>query len=368
MDINYIIESIFSLKENLNIENTNTLTDYLIEDMMIKENIEVKRIFSTNIFPCMLTIEEKEYLIWDENWLSIYSLYLYAIIADNEGLHDEGLFFLKASTFLFLSLKFDEHSKILTHAFEKMTNVYLSKSVRIIQENEYFKDILCLDFVDEYLMISSLYIAIHEMFHHILKNNLYREEQATVIKLFINAILKDIKGLNEKEYKKLGYSISQTEITEYLSYCISGEDKEIMDEIIADINAKNQCYKYCEELFQNKYSKSKIDAMCHEVMKTVDMLTINYINIFYDWYYEFFPSDTSYNIEVEKHISAINRFLAQNLVSDIFDQTIFKRSIITKEKKFNRESLNILQKYKNKLGIKMLPSKYREKLKKQLFN
>lgn len=80
------------------------------------------------------------------------------------------------------------------------------------------------------------------------------------------------------------------------------------------------------------------------------------------------PSDTSYNIKVEKHISAINRFLAQNLVSDIFDQTIFKRSIITKEKKFNRESLNILQKYKNKLGIKMLPSKYREKLKKQLFN
>lgn len=365
MNIDYVIKSIFNLKENINIKKN--ISDDLIEYMVNIEDIKVKRIVSTNVFPCMLTINEKEYLIWDESLWNIYSLYLYAIIADNEGLHDEGLIFLKASTFLFLSLRFDEHSRILSHVFEEMAYVYLLNSSKIIEENEYFKDILWLDFVDEYFMISKIYVAIHEMFHHFLKDESYRDEQAEIIKLFINEILQIIKNFDKKEYEKLGYSLSQIELIDYLNYCLSSENNKLMDEIIADINAKNQCYMYCEKLFQNKYSKFKIDAMCYEVMKTVDMLTVNYFNIFYDWYYEFFSNDTYYNKEVEKHVFAICRFEAQSFVSDLLDKKVFKRNIIAKKKKFNSKSINILLKHKNKLRAKMLPSKYRKKLKKQLF-
>ena len=80
------VDDIIQLRKN-NHHNPPLNEDPLLFDLLINDGISLmlyKEIFSTNFYPERIHFQDKDYLLWDNNYWTLYIYYLFGITKFHE--------------------------------------------------------------------------------------------------------------------------------------------------------------------------------------------------------------------------------------------------------------------------------------------
>lgn len=242
-------------------------------------NVQIKEIYSANIFPCVLEDNGNKYLLWDMSFWYIYTRYYFALVAHKIGYKKEALKYIDILLSYFLALKLKNENSNFGFLFAE----YFYSNCNYIFDflnMDQLKKVLQSKNTDWHLLISKLFVALHECYHKQADDVDFSEAAR---KSIIDAIKQGILYIDELDEEKViqMFGISKRKLIEEMMYCT--KNTELLTELVCDIYAQNDCVDIMLHILNNYPDKEQIIIMCDEVINLLNTFTSNLVLLWYSW-------------------------------------------------------------------------------------
>ncbi len=179
------VDDIIQLRKN-NHHNPPLNEDPLLFDLLINDGISLmlyKEIFSTNFYPERIHFQDKDYLLWDNNYWTLYIYYLFGITKFHEKTPATYLAdYYNALFFLFLACRFETYPAIayvFSRYFNAMSDVFPN------YQNQKPMQLLKSNTMDEFaniVFVSKWIVLEHEICHvNYSKDSKIKDEHINIV-------------------------------------------------------------------------------------------------------------------------------------------------------------------------------------------
>lgn len=263
-------------RHNINLDISNSVEDRMekcIKDSFKELNIKMINLSTDYVFPRILKSSNDEgILIWDATYWNIFRQFLLGLISLNEAKSDNGRVvynnmdekkmqdeyksYIAGCYAYFLALKVNEQKLAIMFA-----HYYRECSYKI----SIFPLGISLQEMQEYLEVAKLYLGVHERIHYIYKlDKSKKQEDFAGIPVILNNMKIIVKGMEEQTVQK-NYLQSKDELIKNIDECFN--DKKMIEELLCDTYAFNECFLFCRTALLGKYPKNEIMSKCFEAIR-----------------------------------------------------------------------------------------------------
>ena len=221
----------------------------LLKTLCAKHHLTLVPVYSTKLYPKILTLDESQYLIWDNHFWNLYQHYLHIIETSiqsdipNTILEKNAL----SLTYIALANVTDKYPSLSL----AVTLIYKHEIGDIFTYNEKFFSTRCCETPEIVFILSQIYVLSHELIHKKIKDSagLYENQ--------INEFIKNYKISDLPPVRSLDDQILFDTFTE-LHRAINAKNTNVFEELYCDLHAALETMEAAKKMLDRSFPINKI--------------------------------------------------------------------------------------------------------------